>query len=241
MHKIEVIVDKLIPPMLIVLLGLIIVEIWFHDIAEHYHTLIISLDYLVLSVFVIDVIFKYIRIKPFKTFLRKSWLDILAIFPFAMIFRVFESFFGFSQVFKKGQMIIHESLEAEKEVAKIVQEAEKVAKVSRTSRFSRFIRPIARAPRFVKAFAFYEKPTGKHYPHEKIKRGEKMKATSKGEYCWNCIVSAVLIAVGIYSLVLGVNILWTTKVWFVLDAFLLLVLGVLFLYWGRDLKKVCPI
>ena len=160
LHKIEVIVDKLIPPMLIVLLGLIIVEIWFQDIAEHYHTLIISLDYLVLSVFVLDVIFKYIRIKPFKTFLRKSWLDILAIFPFAMIFRAFEAFFGFSQVLEKGQMIIHESLEVEKELAKtekgivrIAQEAEKMAKVSRTSRFARFIRPIARAARFVLRYA----------------------------------------------------------------------------------------
>jgi hypothetical protein len=238
MHKAEAVIDKLIPPMLVVLLAVIIIEIWFQDIAEHYHTAILIADYCVLSVFLVDVIFKYIRIKPFKKFLRKSWLDILAIFPFAVFFRTFEAFFGFSQTLERGQMILHESLEAEKEVAKIVQETEKIAKVSRTSRFSRFIRPIARAPRFVKAFAFYEKPTGKHYHYEK-KGGENMKMKNKNEYCWNCIISSVLVAVGLYSLVLGVKAVVASSKWFVADGILLLILGMLFVFWGKDLKKVC--
>jgi hypothetical protein len=172
MHKVEVVVDKLIPPMLVILLFLIIVELFFEEFAHHYEFWIILLDYIVIGVFVVDVIFKYIRIKPFKQFLKKSWLDIIAIFPFAIMFRLVEGFFelfAVSEIVKEGQSVLHEAAHLEKEAGKIVKEVERAGKAARTTRFARFIRPIARAPRFVKAFAFYEKPTGKHHPHEKRK------------------------------------------------------------------------
>lgn len=172
MHKIEVIVDKLIPPMLILLLGIIIVELFFEDFAHHHETIIISLDYIVIGVFVLDVIFKYMRIKPFKKFLRKSWMDIIAIFPFALMFRLVEGFFevfAVSEMVKQSQSVFHEAVEIEKEAGKVAKEVEKAGKVARTRLFSRFIRPVARTPRFIKAFSFYEKPTGKHYSHEKKK------------------------------------------------------------------------
>ena len=142
---IEHIVDKAIPPMLIVLLGVIVIEIFFHDIAEHYHTWILLADHLVLWTFVLDVFFKFIRIRPFKTFLRKSWIDILAIFPFLSMFRLFEGIFGIfvaTEGLKEGQLIFHETVEVQKETVRIAQEVEKAGKVSRTSRFSRFLRPI---------------------------------------------------------------------------------------------------
>jgi len=40
-------------------------------------------------------------------------------------------------------------------------------RVSRMRYFSRFIRPLARFPRFLKAFSFYERPTGRHHSYEK--------------------------------------------------------------------------
>lgn len=179
MHKVEAIVDKLIPPMLIILMFLIVVEIFFEEFAHHYEFWIILLDYIVIAVFVLDVIFKYIRIHPFKKFLRKSWLDIIAIFPFAILFRFFEGFFEIfaaSELIKKSQSIFHEAVELEKEAGKIVKEAERVGKVARTTRFARFIRPVARAPRLVKAFAFHEKPTGHHHIHDKEFSARKRKS-----------------------------------------------------------------
>ena len=173
MHKIEEIVDKLIPPMLILLIFLIIIEIFFKDFAHHHETAIITLDYIVIGVFVLDVIFKYIRFKPFKKFLKKSWLDIIAIFPFALMFRVFEGFleiFVATEIIKEGQSILHSAVEIEKEAGKVIKEVEKAGKVARTTRFTRFIRPVARMPRLVKAFAFHEKHSGTHYPHEKAKK-----------------------------------------------------------------------
>ncbi|MBN2111949.1 ion transporter [Candidatus Woesearchaeota archaeon] len=172
MHKVELVVDKLIPPMLVALLFLIIIEIFFEEFAHTYEFWIVLADYIVISVFVLDVLFKYIRIKPFKKFLKESWLDIIAIFPFALLFRFVEGFFeifALSEIVKESQSVLHEATHLEKEAGKIVKEVERAGKVARTTRFARFIRPVARAPRFVKAFAFYEKPTGKHHPHEKRK------------------------------------------------------------------------
>ena len=179
MHKVEHVVDKLIPPMLIALIFLIVIELFFHDFAHHYEFWIILADYVVISVFVLDVIFKYIRIKPFKSFLRKSWLDIIAIFPFALMFRVFEGFFEIfaaSEIIKESQSVLHSAVEMEKEAGKIVREVERAGKAARTTRFARFIRPIARAPRLVKAFAFHEKPTGRHHPHDKEASAKKRKS-----------------------------------------------------------------
>ncbi|MBW2965128.1 ion transporter, partial [Candidatus Woesearchaeota archaeon] len=162
-----------------------------HDMVEQYHLeiWIIIADYIVISVFVLDLVFKWMRTRHLPKFLRKYWLDILAVFPFFLLFRLFEMFAGVfgtavSEGTKTAQNILHESLEVEKEGAKIAreaekfikegsrvgQEAEKLSKLSRSSRFMRFLRPILRLPRFFKAapnvLPFYEKPHGGHHQHE---------------------------------------------------------------------------
>lgn len=170
MHKVEKVVDYLIPPAVIVLFAVIIIELFMADFAAKYSLWITIADYCVLFVFLLDVIFKYIRIKPFKRFLRESWIDILVVFPFGLIFRAFEGIFNIfiaGEIVEGGQKIVHETLEIEKEASVIVKEAESTGKIARTTRFARFIRPFTRAPRILKAFSFHERPTGHHYPHEK--------------------------------------------------------------------------
>ena len=163
--KLEIFVDAIIPFSLIVLAGIIIIELFYEDIAHHYELILSILDNIIVLLFIIDLVFKYIRIKPFKRFLRKSWLDILAVFPFMLIFRVVELFSDmllFSATLKEGQSILHQSLEMEKEAAHIIKSAEHAKKLSRTSKFFRFLRPLARLPRFVKAVAYFEKPIKHH-------------------------------------------------------------------------------
>ncbi|MEA3399321.1 MAG: DUF3822 family protein, partial [Patescibacteria group bacterium] len=123
-----------------------------------------------------EIIFKYIRIKPFKKFLRHSWLDILVIFHFALIFRLREGIGAFVLVadsLKEGQTLLHEGLEVEKGVSKVLREVEIAGKVSRTSKMTRFIRIFSRFPRLLKAFSFYEVPWGKHHK-KKIKAKTKI-------------------------------------------------------------------
>lgn len=154
LHKIEIAIDKLIPFLLIILLFIIIGEFWFHDIIAKYRTIADGLDLFIIFVFVLDLIFKYNRIKNFPKFLRASWLDIIAIFPFFLIFRIIE---GVAGVFEAGeivtrtQKVVHVGIELEPEVGKALKEGEVIAKeISRTERFSRFLRPLTRGVRFFK-------------------------------------------------------------------------------------------
>lgn len=179
LHKIEVIVDRAIPYLLVLLLGLIIGDIFFLDFLEHYnlHAYVIAADYLIIGFFGVDLIFKWFRVRRVWPFLKRYWLDILAVFPFMLFFRFLEEIYilmRFRTYFEEGQRILHQVLETQKEVVKIAREVEKAGKISRLrffsrlGRYTRFIRPLTRAPRFMKAFAFYEKPIKAH--HRKLKK-----------------------------------------------------------------------
>lgn len=175
MHKVELLVDRSIAWLLILLLLIIIVDFFFKEIAEKYRTIILLLDSFVIFVFVLDLIFKYIRAKNIPDFLKSSWLDIIAVFPFALFFRAIEGvvdLFASPEVIREGQRIIHEGLRLEEESSKLVKEIEGTGKISRTRIFSKIfkpelLRPLTRTPRFVKAIHFFEKPTGNHHIHEK--------------------------------------------------------------------------
>lgn len=177
MHKVEVIVDKSIPWIILLLLFIIIIEFFYYETVEKYHKVVDISDGFIVFIFILDLIFKYIRIKNIPKFFKKSWPDIIAVFPFFLLFRLTEGFFkilGLEEIIL-GQRIFHEGLELEKEGAKIVEEVEKAGKISRTRFFvrmlkPRFLRPLIRAPRLVKIIPFFEKPTGNHYHHEKKRR-----------------------------------------------------------------------
>ncbi|MDD4877799.1 MAG: hypothetical protein PHO02_02055 [Candidatus Nanoarchaeia archaeon] len=176
LHKIEHFVDRAIPYALIVLAGIIITELFFKQFAEEYHLVISVLDYLIISFFVADLIFKYNRIRKFKEFIRECWLDIIAVFPFVLFFRFFEgfaAFFRYSSELKEGQSILHTIVEGRKEIAelfgrgsKLVEEAKLAGELSRSEKILKAVRPLARSPRLIKAIPFYEKPTGRHHLHE---------------------------------------------------------------------------
>jgi len=203
LHKIEVIVDRLIVPMLLLLIVIIVIDLGFPVFAEHYHTYVMIADYCVIAVFVADLFFKWMRVRRIPEIIRRYWLDILAVFPFFLLFRVFEGLLGLvSRSVSEGaqtlQSFLHTGLEVEKEGAKVIEvvekegvkvldttakeatriarEAEKLGKASRSARFARFIRPIFRLPRFIKIIPFYERPTGRHHVHEyypKVHKGKE--------------------------------------------------------------------
>jgi len=143
-------------------LFVIIGELFFHNELAPYHFWIEVIDIIIIAVFATDLVFKYQRTRNIKKFLKRYWLDIIAIFPFFLIFRVAEeaglvaSFFR--ETISPGQKILHEGLEVQEGASKIVSGLEKegakiasqVGKVSRTEKLMRFIRPIARSPRMLK-------------------------------------------------------------------------------------------
>ncbi|MDP3728989.1 MAG: ion transporter [bacterium] len=177
----EILIDRLVPLAVIILLAIIIIELFFHTIAENYHTLIQILDYNILGIFIVDLIFKYNRIRKWDRFLRECWLDIIAIFPFFLVFRVFESVLIFTELpkeFRQFQLILHEGVVLSEGSAKVIREAEEAGKVSRIKTIIRMFRGLENSPRIIKALAFYEQPVGKHHLHE-VQGKKEYKAVKK--------------------------------------------------------------
>ncbi|MFH2027847.1 MAG: hypothetical protein ABIJ08_01795, partial [Nanoarchaeota archaeon] len=122
------------------------------------------------SFLIADLIFKYVRIKHIPEFLKKSWLDIIAIFPFFLLFRVFEEAGLILHVWESTsniELVLDEAETLEKEAVGIIRFSSRVNKVTRAGILAKFIKPITRSPRLIKLIAYYEKPTGQHHPHEK--------------------------------------------------------------------------
>lgn len=147
LHRIEFLVDKLIPFLLLILLLIITGELAFHKFVLRYYIIIQILDWFIIFVFVIDLIFKYNRIGDLPKFLKASWLEILAVFPFFLVFRFFEGFlslFGIGETVTRTQQVVHVIEGGEKEITTIIKES------GRAERFARFLRPLARSIRFFK-------------------------------------------------------------------------------------------
>lgn len=178
LHKLEVIVDKLIPPILAALLIVIIGEFFFSHQFEWYRHYADLFDGFVLLLFATDLGFKYSRVRKLPTFAKKYWLEILATIPFFLIFRLLE-FFKVSEFLEAGQAFAHEGVfvgRVEREALVIAKEAARAGELSRTARmlntfsamgrFPRFVSVLVRSPRFLNALHFFEKPTGQHHWHE---------------------------------------------------------------------------
>jgi len=157
LHKVELLVDKIIPYSLVLLLFVIIGEIFFSEKIEPYSFYVSIIDGFIIFIFIIDLIFKYVRIRNFPKFFRSYWLEIIAIFPAFLVLRLVEEF----AIIVK----LEESIGISQDVIEVGERT--IPRTGRLRYFSRFIRPLARLPRFLKAFSFYEKPTGRHHSYEK--------------------------------------------------------------------------
>ena len=162
LKDLEVIVDKLIPYLIFLLLIIIIIDLFYHEVAEKYKFEIGLVDGFIILVFLFDLIYKYNRVRNLPTFIKKYWLEILAVLPFYLIFRAVELTIGFLEIsglIKQSQNILHTGLEFEKEIALISKEAKEIEEIgARTKAFSRTFKSISRTPRFIAAASFYEKP-----------------------------------------------------------------------------------
>ncbi|HLD10471.1 MAG TPA: hypothetical protein VJB89_00155 [Candidatus Nanoarchaeia archaeon] len=140
MIKLERIINLIIPPLLIILLLVIIGEIVFKEWMHNHSIYIDIFDGMIIIIFAIDLAFKYNRIKKFKKFLKKYWLEILAIFPFFLIFRIYDQLAyllgSLKELIIPSQKILHEGLAVENIVA-------------RESRVAELLRPVTRTPRFL--------------------------------------------------------------------------------------------
>ncbi|MEF8880297.1 MAG: ion transporter [Candidatus Nanohaloarchaea archaeon] len=146
--------DMLVGPALLVILVVIILEIFFPDLAHSYHTTILVADYAAISVFVVDLGFKFHRATKWKGFLRDYWLEIIAIMPGFLVFRVLDTFFVITRTAELSQDAIHLATRSER-LAALAGGSE----LTRAARFERVMLGVARTPRLARAVDFFK-------PHE---------------------------------------------------------------------------
>lgn len=181
-HKGEFIVDRSIPYLVALLLVIILVHLFGKEVYMRYEGWFNFIDAVIVGVFVVDLVFKYIRVRNMHMFFKRYWLDVIAVFPFYLVLRVVEEaflVFRVSEELSEGQKILHTGLELERgkvvkgielerEAGKIVSEAEKFGKFSRTRFLLRALRPVVRmAPRLVKIMPYFERAAGKPRVAEK--------------------------------------------------------------------------
>ena len=164
---------RLIPYAIVGLLFVIVVELFFADFAHHYHTPIAFLDYIIIAIFVVDIIFLGIRAKSTKYFFKHYWLDLVAIFPFAIAMNVLSRLYRLFAVGGRvavGQAIVHESLEARKGVRAL----------SRAGKFAKWLRIIARMIRVgTKSRLFAHFQTKHHLAKRNVKKGVNQRKAEK--------------------------------------------------------------
>jgi hypothetical protein len=146
-ERVERINSKLIIPAVILLLVIIIFELFIHLENHTVHSIIEIIDYLVIAIFVIDLIFLGIKAKTTRFFFKNYWLDILAIFPFVFTLNTVGKFVRLfsTKGIGVGQAIFHESLE----VSKVAGKAEKFTKVGKSLKIgTRSLRVITKSRLF---------------------------------------------------------------------------------------------
>ena len=160
-RRIESAVDASIPYLLVALVLLTVIELFSPEIVEAHFNEIAFADNSIAIVFAADLLFKYSRSKNLPQFVKRNWIDILAVMPFYMMFRLLDEFLAASDLVNKGQQTIPLVIDVEREAAKDMREIKEAKLVSRSERMLREIRILSRFPRLAKAAHFFEKPDHK--------------------------------------------------------------------------------
>lgn len=158
LEKFEDLIDKLILPSLIAVFFIVVIGLFFRDFYSRYKTTIAILDNIVISIFVIDLGFKVYRAKEWENFLREHWIEVVAVMPAFIFYRIIEGLFIAIEYVEKSQHVAHllEGLRSGRFAVFF-----KGGELTRSERLARFIRPISRSPRLAKATNFYESPEHK--------------------------------------------------------------------------------
>ncbi|MDP6294234.1 MAG: hypothetical protein QF486_03475 [Candidatus Woesearchaeota archaeon] len=144
---IEKIVDKAIP-YVVILLGIEIVSSFIWDLHAYEHYLR-YFDYFVITIFIIDLLFKWTRVRSMKVFVRLYWIDLLAVFPFYWAFAAYETVAGVTRMAEEGQKVVHEALLIRE--VRIAREIEAIRVAGESERF--FIRMFRSGQRILRLIA----------------------------------------------------------------------------------------
>ena len=137
-------------PYLVIILGImIILEIL--NALQGYDAYVSIIDGAIVSFFIVDLIFKWIHVPHLTAFVKLYWLDILAVFPFYLVFRASAQIFqisGLTESTNAIQQYSHEAVLLRE--TRLIREAELL---QQEERLGVIIRESTIAERAVKAIA----------------------------------------------------------------------------------------
>ena len=173
--RFEIIIDKLVPYSLAFIIIHLILSFFFVDFLYNVEELVIFLEvFLITFVLGFDLIFKYRRSTNKGYFFKHHWLEILAVFPFMLIFRLFEEVYLVTRLASTEaslvgtQSVLHDVRGVDQGL-KIARDAELSGRASRASMFSKPFSFIRRVPRLIRGAIFFEHPlTNKNKKYHKI-------------------------------------------------------------------------
>lgn len=160
-------IDRSIP-FFVIVLGLVLLVDLTHLVDLHaFEPWPTVFDALIVAVFVIDLVFKWTHVHDLLKFIKLYWIDIIAVFPFFLIFRAVTYVGEFFRAGEEAQKILHEAVLLREtrllREASFAQRAERIVKEARVG--SRLLRAGPRFLRLIRA-RFY-------VTHEHLKRASK--------------------------------------------------------------------
>ncbi len=144
LERVEHFVDHAIPFLLVLLAIVIIAD--FTSWGVKYHSIIVIADYVIITFFVADLIFKWRHVRKLIPFLKLYWLDIIAVFPFYLFFRFIIAAREVIAAGETAQKALHEV--ALLREARLLRETE----LLKETKFLREARLLRVLPRFLRLF-----------------------------------------------------------------------------------------
>lgn len=157
LRKLEVFFDRMITPALLALVVIVVADIFFTDLKYEYEMYFLYLDIFVISIFVGDLSFKFKRAANWKGFLRREWLEILAIIPFFWIFRLIESIVRVGELLQEFIHLIARGGRLVRFLAVFNLTA------SRHERFKKLLDKLNKNKRFEEAAEFFKPPSSEKH------------------------------------------------------------------------------
>jgi hypothetical protein len=128
LELVDFIVDRAVPFSLVILFISVLLQFLYPDTLKTYDIFFSYLDWSIIALLILDLIFKFKKTADTKKFVKGYWLEILAVLPFFFILKGFEGVAYSLKYLTKGSLIIPVS----------------------SSALLRFLRPMARFPRFIR-------------------------------------------------------------------------------------------
>jgi basic amino acid/polyamine antiporter, APA family len=154
-HKLDTFIQDLIPPSLVLLLIVTIIEL-FYGVGKGMALFIDIFDVYVVIIFAIDLYYRWFETPHFGPYVKKHFLDIIATIPFNLIFYGIQG------------LVLLRALRGVKIIARVAR----FTKLARLTRILRLLRFGARAPRFLRSRKYIKKAKiRKVQPHEKTLKG----------------------------------------------------------------------